>query len=295
MKKLWERPDLPHNCLVFGDGDEIYVWRKDEALLQTLSAIDGRLLNERPWNLPPDDVLMHDGSMVWSVVRQPVTTVQAIDAHTMSTVWSRKFAAKSIPFAMDQTAIGVLETNGVLNLMASRTGAPLGEPLTVEVPERVERIICLHDRHRWYLAVSGPVPRLQILQAEQVWGGWQMGFVKGWLYGIDRQNAGITWRRYLDSEPLQYAGHGVAPVLVQVWQRSVDEDQSEGPRERILKVIDTRTGRQIMNRCDKGMQPYWALLPDENFEKLDIHTERETFRLIYTSKTHQQERATDNN
>lgn len=295
FKKLWERPDLPHNCLVFGDDDEIHVWRKDEALLQTLSAIDGRLLREQPWKIQPDDVLMHDGSMVWSVVRHPLTTVQAIDAHTMSTVWSRTFADKSIPFAMDQTAIGVLEANGVLNLLSSRTGAPLGEALTLEVPDRLERIICLHDRHRWYLAVSEPVPRLQILQMEQVWGGLQMGFVKGWLYGIDRQNAGVTWRRYLDSEPLQYAGHHVAPVLVQVWQRSVDEEKSDSPRERFLKVIDTRSGRLLMNRCDKGMQPYWALLPDENFEKLDIHTERETFRLNYTSRTQQQQRATDRN
>jgi hypothetical protein len=194
---------------------------------------------------------------------------------------------------MDQTAIGVLEPQGLLHLLSASSGAPLGEALTVQVPERVERVVCLHDRHRWYLAVSAPVPKLPILQGDQLWGGLRLAFVNGWMYGIEKQTAGIAWRRFLDSEPLPHETAHVAPVLVQMWRQSSAEG-SATIGQGILRVLDTRTGREILTYRDPGMQCYSALLPSENFEKLDVHTERETFRLIYKSEE-QHERASEKN
>ncbi len=295
-KKLWERLDLPANCQVSGDEDCVSIWRGDNGRMQIVSAIDGHLLEEIPWKLSPDDVLMNHGGQVWSIDRKPVTTVSLKESRNGKVVWSRTFEADAIPFAMDPTAIGVLERSGILHLLAADTGAPLGEPLTVECPAKVERIVCLHDAQRWYVAISGPVPKLSILQADQLWGGSRVVFVNGWLYGIDRNDAAISWRRHLDSESLPRHASQVAPAIVQLWRRPASDAGGEMNVVGLLRVIDKRTGSEIMTYRDTTLYAYLVLNPSENFETLEISTERETFRLNYQPGKQEpmQERAKDN-
>jgi outer membrane protein assembly factor BamB len=282
-RRLWERFDLPPNCQILGDDDCVYVWRTDEQSLQVLSSIDGREMREVSWNVPPEEVLMHRGSLVWSVVRKPVTIVELHDArHGAShgaAVWSRRFPVNSVPFAMDQTTIGVIEPGGLLHLLAADTGSPLGEAITVEVPGRIERVVSLHDDQRWYVAISGPVPRLPILQGDQPWGGARVAFVNGWLYGIDRRTAAIEWRRFLDSEPLPRVASRVVPLFVQMWRRPAVDGGSGGPGMGIMRMIDKRTGGEVLLHRDPQLQPYFNVLPTENHEGLEVHTEHESYRL----------------
>ena len=293
-RRLWERLDLPPHCRILGDDDNVYLWRMDERSVQVLSAVDGRSLREQTWNVPPDDVLMHHGSLVWSVERKPVTTVALNDARDGATVWSRRFAPNSIPFAMDSSTVGVIEPGGLLHLLAADTGSPLGEALSVEVPGRVERIVCLHDEQRWYVAVSGPVPRLPVLQGDQPWGGSRVAFVNGWLYGIDRRTAAISWRRFLDSEPLPQVNSHVVPLFVQMWRQPGADGGSGSNGQGILRLIDKRTGGEILTHRDPNMQPYFVLLPVVDGHLLDVHTDHEKFRLNYnTAESTPSERAGD--
>jgi hypothetical protein len=198
---------------------------------------------------------------------------------------------------MDSDTVGVVESSGLLHILSADTGAPLGEVLTVEVPAKMERVVCLRDAHRWYVAISGPVPRLPILQAEQIWGGLHLAFVHGWLYGIDRQTASISWTRFLDDEPLPLEPAKNAPILVQMWRRSNGDSGGVQNGEGILRLIDKRTGSHIDTTRDPALQPYFALQPAENCEMLQIATERETIRLHYKLNPQEtsQPRASDPN
>lgn len=281
-KRLWERPDLPAECRVYGDDDNVYLWRVDIASLQTLSAIDGRTLNERPWNTASSDLLMDQGRLMWFVNREQRPHLELKDARDGSVVWAQPLDAKSVPFVVDEGTIGIVKAEGRLQLIAAETGLPIAEELTIEVPDKVERILCLHDAQRWYIAISGPVPRLTNLQAQQLWGGLRVSFINGWLYGIDRQTTAICWRRFLESEPLpQYISH-VAPVLVQMWRRnSVGPGRNESEEEGVLRVIDTRTGVDVLTHRDLSLHPYSVLNPVTGRESVDILTQRMTFHLNY--------------
>lgn len=295
-RRLWERLDLAPNCRLLGDDDFLYLWRPDEGLVQTVSVIDGHTVRERRWDVGPDELLMQRGGFAWSVERTPITSVTLHDLRRGSVVWSRDFEKNAIPFAMDQSTLGVVEPQGLLHLLAADTGAPLGEALTIEVPDRVERIVCLHDAQRWYVAVSGPVSRLPILQSDQLWGGSRVVFVNGWLYGIERKSAEITWRRYLESEALPRHATQVAPVIVQLWRRPAVDGGNDNAVLGTLRFLDKRTGREILTHRDATLYPYSVLLPTENHERLEFHTERETFRLNYNpSPDTKQERATNTN
>ena len=185
--------------------------------MQVLSAVDGRTIEERAWDVSPDDVLMQHDSRIWVVRRRPNTAIELRDVRENTVLWSRQFEKDAIPFAMDRDTVGVVEPVGLLHLLSADTGAPLGEALTVEVPEKLERIVCLKDT-ALVSGLVGPVRRLSMLQAEQIWGGTRMAFVNGWLYGLDRQTPSIIWRRWLENEPLSFDASRVTPVLMQLWR-----------------------------------------------------------------------------
>ena len=281
--RLWERLDLPVKNQVLGDDDFVYVWNIEDQVLQTLSAIDGRLINEQPWTVKPDDVLLSQSSQIWHVNRSRQVTVTATDVREGVRNWTRQFPADSIPFVMDRATLGVVEPAGVLHLLNADTGAPLGEALTIERPAIVERIVCLQDAQRWYVCISGPVPRFSSLQADQLWGGSRVVFVNGWLYGVEKQSAATVWRRFLENEPLPKSLPQSAPIIVQMWRHAAVEGGNPGSSMGLLRLLDKRTGTEILTHRDSTMYPYFALIPAENREFLDVRTERETFHLNYSA------------
>jgi hypothetical protein len=88
----------------------------------------------------------------------------------------------------------------------------------------------------------------------------------------------------------------VAPAIVQLWRRPASDAGGEMNVVGLLRVIDKRTGNEILTYRDTTLYAYLVLNPSENFETLEISTERETFRLNYQPGKQEpmQERAKDN-
>jgi len=280
---LWERPGMPVHCQVLGDDSHVLVWQTDSGVIQVLSATDGRTLREFPFTPTPDDVLLQEAGRIWSCQKSGGLVVRQHDLTTGAVTWSQVFPDDSLAFALDPSTLGVLDRRGLLHLISTDSGAPLGEPITLEVPERIERIVVQHDAQRWYVAISEPVPRLVTLQSEQPWGGSRVAFVQGWLYGVDRTTPGIVWRRYLNSEPVPQHASPLAPVLVQLWRKSAP-DMPLNPGhvgEGILKILDKRTGRELASHRDGNLQAYHVLVPVSDRELLDVCTEQVTIHLNY--------------
>ena len=289
-KRLWERRDLQPQFLTFGDEDRIYLWREAERSLTVLSAVDGRTLGTQPWDAVPDDVLMQRDGRTWLTTKSVLDVrVELRDAsgpmlngpRDESLVWSQRFASKSVPFVLDRDTLGVIEPRGALHLISARTGSPLGEPLAVRVPLRLERIVCHRDDGRWYVAFSGPVDRRALFQAEQPWGGKRMPFINGPWIAVDRATKSIVWQRTIENEPLPLAASRFAPVFVQMWRQPLFDGLSPKGSEGRLKMIDKRSGSEVANRTEPRMQPYFVLHPSANRDQLDIRTEHETIRLRY--------------
>ena len=287
-RRVWERLDVPTNCQVMGDDDHVYVWSTDDRLMRVLSAIDGEELRRHAWNVSPDDVLMHQDRFQWSVLREPATTVEMRDASDGKILWSQSFAPNATPFVMDSHHLGVIEPNGLLQILAAYSGGSVGEAMTIAVPERIDRIVATGDAQRWYVSVSGPVPRLPNLQAEHVWGAFRTPFINGWMYGIDRRTGTISWRRFLDCESVPFMASRVVPVMVQSWRRPSLEGGNGNDSQGILRMIDTRSGREILTFRDLNLRPYFSIVPSEKRETIEIATEKELFVLKYAPRDSQE-------
>jgi hypothetical protein len=286
-KRLWERRHVPVGCVSFGDEDRVYLWNTSERTLVVLSAVDGRTCENRPWEFAADDLLMQQGSLCWFATENSSRPdrsldLQLRDACDGSVQWSNQFAATAIPFVMDRDTIGVVELTGVLHLLAAKTGVAWGAPISVELPNKIERIVCHQDVWRWYVAFSGPI----LKQAGLFVGGRRTPLLNGPWYAINRATKEILWQRTLANAPLSLDESRMAPVFVQMWCQREFHNNSSNTSDGRIRVIDRRTGGEVAisdaaQKIVRQLQPYFTLHPSSGNDMLDIRTENTAFRLKF--------------
>jgi len=52
----------------------------------------------------------------------------------------------------------------------------------------------------------------------------------------------------------------------------------------ILKMVDLRSGREILTHREPSLQPYFSVISNETRESIDVMTEREMFTLNFGDK-----------
>lgn len=278
---LWERFDLPDGTITFGDDDVVAVWQSTTGRLELLSAIDGRTLEERSWSATPDDILQIEDTRAWVIERGPQTALRLVDVVTNETLWRQVWFGEATPFLLDRQTIGVLDPQGVLAIFSAETGAPLGEPLTVDCPPSVDRIAVAVDADRWYVTWTPRLDNLWLLQKGQPRSSFRMPFIDGTLLAIDRSSGQIAWRRRLHHEPFPIDQFRNAPVLWQIWKLPASASGGNQLGDGQVRLIDKRTGEVSYESRSANMQPYLNLQSNPESQLLDLLLSNETVRLHY--------------
>ena len=300
-RELWHRRDIPFNATILGDDHYVFVWI-DRDKLEILSAIDGRKLEDGVGVSSPDSLIHHRGSLVWTATRGENIRLELHDLRNGQSVWSRIEPADSLIAVLDPETLAVVTRKGELNLLAARTGIPICEPLAVNA-DSMTGIVAWHDPERWYLALTteiGVTPanklaskqsdskllptnnanaRLSALKAPQPNGAYRLKFLNGPLYAVNRHHPKILWKRDLQNEPFGLDQSRAAPVLVQIWKLLPKGNNAAS--EGMLRVIDKRTGKTLMERRNVDVLPYFLLNPDPQQAILELKLTQETIRMNY--------------
>ena len=128
--ELWERLDLPRDATVLGDDHRVYLWRENK-ILEVLSAIDGRNIEDRVWDRSPANMIHHEGSLVWTAIRGTDLQIELHDLQTGQLIWSRLDQKDTQMAVLDSATLAIATSDGHLHLLAALTGIPLCEPLKV--------------------------------------------------------------------------------------------------------------------------------------------------------------------
>ncbi len=305
-RELWQRRDVPFTATILGDDHYVFVWI-DRDKLEILSAIDGRKLEDGVSFTAPDELIHHRGSLVWTATRKDAIRLELHDLRNGQLIWSRVDHADSLIAVLDPETLAVVTPNGELNLLAARTGIPICAPLAVDA-ESMKGIVAWHDPERWYLALTteigtaranktaltpsdskllpannAPV-RLEALKAPQPNGAYRLKFLNGPLYAVNRHHPEILWKRDLQNEPLGLDQSRAAPVLVQIW-KLMPKDRNNAS-EGMLRVLDKRTGKTLMERRNVDVLPYFLLNPDPQQAILELKLTQETVRMNYAPDRH---------
>jgi hypothetical protein len=279
-RRLWERRDTPPGVVPLGDNDHVLLWQPDRNRLDLLAAADGRTIGSRSVPFSRSDVWRVQGSRIGIGRVDAELTLAWHDLVTEQTIWQRTFPKESVPATLDARTLAVIDPRGVLYLVDSETGASWEDPLTLDVPPSLERVVVCRDEARWYLGLSGPVERSLDWQVCQPLNSFRRPLLQGPLYAVDRASRQIVWKRDQDGSPWPLDQNRAAPVLTQIYKIPPPSGQAVG--EGVLRLIDKRTGRDVFLHRDLNLVPNYALEPNAELQQLEIRTERAAFQLDYS-------------
>ena len=276
-RELWRHHDCPSGVTVLGDDQRVYLWHNAD-VVEILSAVDGRRLDDGVGFASPDALLHHRGSLAWTISRKDQLMIQLHDFRTGKQIWSRQEPAKSLVAVLDQETLAIATPDGQCHLLQARTGKPICDPLPVAT-EGMTDIAAWQDEERWYIGLSRPVENLTTLKSNQLNGGYRFRFLNGPLYAVKREQPQIVWEREFKNEPLAQDQSRVAPVLVQLWRQTPRGNLNAS--QSMLRMIDKRTGRNLFANSGVDILPYFLLNSDPQLGILELKLTQETIRLNY--------------
>lgn len=277
-RTLWERLDFPADATVVGDDHQVYVWRENK-VLEVLSALDGRKVEEQVLTNLPSTMIHHRDSLVWTITRDSDSQLALRDLRTAKQIWTRPVANNAQFVALDSETIGIASADNQFHLLDARSGAPLCDALDVDTVA-LTGLIAWHDEERWYVAMTSPTGNVATLKALQPNDSVRRRFVSGTLFAIDRSEPRILWKRTLKDEPIALDQPRAAPVFVQLWKQP--SKPSPSGTEGVLRVIDKRTGKVLIEKRRDDLQPYFLLNPDQQLAILELKLQYETIRFRYS-------------
>lgn len=281
-RQLWERWDIAPGAIPFGDEEHVLLWSPDKHICEVLDAADGRTIRKQSNPDAFGDVWHESHGTVWTGKVDRELTLICRDLIGQRTLWERRFSKDCLPLVLDDRTGAVLDPHGVLSLIDLRTGVTLEEPLTLDVPQPIERIIVSRDEQRWYVGVSGPVERsLDWLAAQGVLAGYRRPLLQGPLMAIRRSTRQIEWRREIAGEPWMLDQNKTTPILTQIYKLP-PQTPGQGIGEGVLRLIDKRTGRDVFIHRDFNLLPYFTLDSQPDLQKLDIRTKNTNFQVDYS-------------
>ena len=282
-RQLWERWDLAPGSLALGDDDHVVLWHPERQTMEVLAAVDGRTICHHACGFAFTDVWHEAGPRVWIGQGDAELTLSCRDLVQDRTLWRKTFPQGSLPIPLDLSTAAVIDPRGLLHWLDLETGDPLDEPLTVELPPVIERVLLSRDEARWYLGLSGPPPRSLDWQRAQPLNGFRRPQLNGPLYALDRSLRQIAWKRHFHGEPWLLEQNQTSPVLIQIYKMPLPPVQAA--TEGVLLLIDKRTGQDVFTHRDLSLQPYFALEPNADWQRFDIRTQHTEFHFDYRSES----------
>lgn len=279
-QRLWERWDIAPGVIPWGDDEHVVLFSPGEQTYETLSARDGEQMALRSCAARRSEIWHAADGKIWTGEQHGGLRLICRDLVKDERQWERLFPHDCLPIALEDQTGAVLDPRGVLHLIDLQTGATLDEPLTVELPRPIERMLVSRDESRWYLGVSGPVDRSFEWTKEQPSSSYRRPLLHGPLVAIDRWSRQIVWQREIGGEPWLLDQNKSMPVLVQIF-KTPPPMNGQGIGEGVLRLIDKRTGREVLQHRDLNLLPYFSLEPQPDYLKFEVRTNNTLFQVDY--------------
>jgi outer membrane protein assembly factor BamB len=275
---LWEVHDISPGSRLLGDDSTVVAWWPNQGRLVRFRACDGKPLGDSSTPVRGEDVVQTIGNDVWHVSTSTPSRLARTNLATGHESWSRDLEAGQIVTKLDAETFAVVDPRGLLEFVRAEDGATLADPLTIEVPQPLKRVVAVHDAERWYLALSERVDGELQLTASQVHHSYRVPFIRGPMLAIDRRKHQILWRRDLHDEPFPLEQSRAGPLLVSAWKLPPGRDPAIAGGEGILRCVDKRTGELLHETRDPHLQSYLTVWPRPERHAVEVRLQN---RLIH--------------
>jgi hypothetical protein len=244
--RRWVREDVPANCRLFHDGENLFVVRFDTDGKVTATAAY-RLLDGAPVAVKDFTALYSrrtrsvDGKLLLSEVdARKVLTMRLHDVAAGKEVWRQTFPAGSLPLLAEDPALtGAVEPGGGFHILEARTikAVMLGK-LEKEHLAGAKAIRLLSDPEYFYVAIEGPPDKNVVDKPQSLFlagAGLRAVPVNGQLYAFQRATGKLCWHNPVPNQTLLVSQIERVPVLLLAARRQ--QLVGKPPRTELRVVI----------------------------------------------------------
>jgi hypothetical protein len=275
--RLWERRGLPADAVVAGSAEHVVIGRAGEPEVELIRVVDGSTVRKQWIGVPADRVLDWHAAKGLALDGRTLTLIDFTDGRRL---WERPLADRALPFSVDDRHCGVLESDGLLDVidLADGTTRNAGR---IEVPARIDRIFSTLDETRCYVAVSGPFSNIDNQRLQQERGGFRAPPVSGRLVALSRENGGIEWNiPHGDASLPHEQPRGVPFLIIQHWRAGDGANGAETPVEH-QRLIDKRTGAELHHSMQQAELGWYVVEPNIDQRRIELRDTQQTLRLVY--------------
>ena len=270
------------------DGTQLQVGRMPDWWGEAINNVGSSVMDIQlePGDALPWRIAVHGQSCVLFRLGTTKSTLECRDLMTDDVLWSIDFPPQSVFSNVASDVVAILSDGSELTLVRIDTGLTLASHQVAPVPEPRDLLLTQSMGNYIILpeAVDDPSVELDpILEAMHIYGR---------IYCIDGQSLELRWDEPIDHRFLRraFAQDRVilpnAPILVLLNRGGPADPKSGIRRVRIgAKVIDVRTGKELINDEDVGitLNDFWLRI-DEARHQLELSFESRIFTIEFLEK-----------
>lgn len=287
--RLWMRHHLPPLVSITGDSEYLVLRLNATREIEVLRGFDGQLLSRREDAADPNSVVMELGSrrLLLDAEKQNDTSsalrLRSQDLVSGKTHWEHSLPPRSMPLAVDESRIGIVEPNGTLRFLSLTDGQELAKQ-DVPLSKSLTTAHAFHDDLRLFVILAGPVTEQSWLATQQDRGGFRKPLANGSLHAFDRHTLRLLWTIPAKNLPLAIDQPFDTPFLLLTYKRPSDDSTDGQSPDGVLHLIDKRTGKEILYETGSPQSVYVTLEPDPLQQRLDLLTPKRRIRLDYNAE-----------
>lgn len=286
-RRLWERSEWPRNADCVGDDSSVIIVERDTGRITVLRSADGKTIATHILpHLAPDagsmQMLRTNGvQALFGNADNPdrpmeYASVERVHLGDGTTQWSAKPKPGAVVFAIGRRWIGMLDTDGHLQVHDWTTGQ-LVSKFQVDRPQDLKTVHCASDMRSHVLGMSS-VAEPAFQQAGQIRGGYRLPRIQGTMITIDAFTGDFLWQAPVPGWQFPIDQPKDVPFLTLTSRRISGEGESAENR---LHLVDRRTGRVLFSRGGLPARQLFGIEPFAGQSRAVIRLPRSSIRLEY--------------
>jgi hypothetical protein len=288
--ELWRRTGLPPGVRCFGNDRNAVVYDRFNRRMTVLGALDAAVVEEwQPEFQEQNLIAVRDATGLVVYRGDDACRIEAVDLVSGGIEWTREFPSGAVAFRAGPDLTGILKLDGQVEFVRWQDGESVAG-LSVDVPQPLVHVRCIHDAEQLYLILSGS-RNDPGLEAATPGGGIQSNeghrrlIVNGDCYALDRDSLELQWRTPISNASLLLDQPADVPLLICNELRYPPDRIGQGALVSRVRIIDRRNGELLYDAENPAVHNYFLIERDPGQNWVELRVPGRVVRLDFEPKS----------
>jgi len=276
----WRRRDLPIGCDLFGDHEMLFVTSPDSQDCQVLRLRDGEEIGQRQLPAVSQRVATRGRQVLSWRSDKDGSSFELIDAWERKEIWSRQFAAGTLPWMVNRDEVAAIALDGTLTVLDTGTGQQLIQS-QVRLPEGITGVAVFHGQGRYLVTTEKNEKQLNQINNPTLASG---VLVHGTVTSLDDKSGEIVWSREVLEQTIRMDRVKHLPLLLFTNQVRSQDEKGRTTHEVRLLGLDRLSGEIVLEQKRPYGDLVYSIVGRPEKQLVELLFRSGTLRLYFTEK-----------